>query len=281
MNCIDYAINRVTNSDIDDYLLRLAFESPNHNFSSGWYDMVNQTTVEQGIREKVIFRTVLPACNVNGGVTEDIDLTAANIRDRGNGVIEVNVPDTITGGRKIISVSEVFIGTIASTTGGLGLGLTDNDTCGTGALHDGLQGLITSITPNRSFPMTYTNIHMTGNNSFAIFGLSSIGNALTARCVLEYDSGLSSIHPRHYDHFAELVELAVKAFIYRTCKRPVDEAVIRSGVAIDSIRDDVAEYRDAWQQYKEFFYEQWIKRMAYSDRKRVQQSIRRGITSRM
>lgn len=281
MNCVDYAINRVTNCDIDDYLLKLAFESPNGNYLGNWYDLVNQTTVEQGIREKVIFRVVLPACNVNGGKTEYIDLAGSDIRDLGNGVVEVNVPEVVTGGRKIITVSEVYMGSMASATGMLGVGVSDPQTCGQGVLHDSLSGMLDSISSNRSMPLTYTNIHMTGNNCFAIFGINNGTTSLSAKMLLEYDTALSSIHPRHYDNFAELVELAVKAHIYRTCKRPVGEAVIRSGVPLDSIRDDVMDYRDAWTQYKEYFNETWIKCMAYSDRQRVQSGIRAMVPTRV
>lgn len=281
MNCVDYAINRVMNSDIDEYLLKLAFESPNANFAGNWYNLVNQSTVSQGIREKVIFRTVLPASNVNGGKTEYIDLSGADIRDRGNAVIEVNVPDTLTGGRKIISVAEIYLGSMNSATGMLGVGLNENTSCGQGSLSDMTQGLIDSLSPSRSMPVTYTNIHMTGNNCFAIFGINSGAFSMTAKCLLEFDGGLSSISPRHYDNFAELVELAVKAYIYRVCKRPVAEAVMRSGVPIDGIRDDVSEYRDAWTQYKEYFDQVWKKCMAYSDRQRVHSSVQAATPRRM
>lgn len=279
MNPVDYAINRVTNSDIDDYLLKLAFEAPNGNFAGGWYEMVNHSTVAQGIRERVIHRTVLPACNVNGGKTEYIDLSKAKIRDLGNAVAEVNVPDVLTGGRKIISVSEIYLGSMTSV--GSSQGVADGNGCGQGVISDMTRGLLDSLTPNKSLPVTYTNVHMTGNNCFAIFGINSGAFSMTAKCLLEYDSGLSSIHPRHYDNFAELVEYAVKAYIYRTCRRPIGEAVMRSGVPLEGIRDDVSDYRDAWTQYKEYFNDVWTSCMAYSDKQRVVSSIQAATPRRM
>lgn len=281
MNACDYAINRVMSSDIDDYLLKLAFESPNSNFSGNWYNLVNQTTVPQGIREKVIHRTVLPGCNVIGGKTEFIDLSSSQMRDLGNGCVEVNVNDIVTGGRKIIGVIEVYLGSMTSATGMLGMGVNENALCGQGTVNDMTQGLIDGLTSNRSMPITYTNIHMTGNNCFVIFGLNSGTYSMSAKVILEYDEGMSSIHPRHYDYFAELVELAVKAYIYRSCKRPTQEAVIRSGVPLDSIKDDILEYRDAWKEYKEYFATTWTKCMTYSDQQRVYDGVRRATPRRM
>ena len=280
MNCVDYAINMITGSDIDEYILKLAFENPNANFTGNWYGLLGNTTVAQGIREKVIHRTVLPACNVGGGKTEYVDLTGARIRDLGNGYLEVNVPESLTGGRKIISVIEVYLGSMSSAAGMLSMGVNENTQCGQGSLTDMMQGLVDSLSSNRTVPPTYTNIHMTGNNSFVIVGMNSGTFSLTAKCMLEFDQGMSSIVPQAYDTFGDLCLMATKAYIYRTCRRPTQEAVMRAGVALDSIKDDIDEYRDAWKDYREFFNTTWTKTMAYSDTQRVWNSIGATVPSR-
>lgn len=277
---VDYAINKVLSSDIDEYLLKLAFENPNANFAGNWYNLVNQTTVEQGIREKVIHRLVLPNCNMLGGKTELIDLSGSRIRDVGNGCVEVNVPETLTGGRKIISVTEVYLGSMNSSVGMLSMGLSEGSNCGQGMLGDMTHNLIDGLTSNRSMPVTYTNIHMTGNNTFVIYGMVAGTYALTGKLILEYDSGLSSISPKHFDYFAELVELAVKSYIFRTCRRPTGEAIMRSGVPLDSIKDDIEQYRDAWERYKEYFKNVWTNKMAWSDTHRVAEAIRMSVPRR-
>jgi len=282
MNAVQYAINRLHGSDIDEYLLKLAFEqNPNTNWSGNWYNTVNATTIDQGVLEKVIHRTVLPACNARGGKTEYIDISSSRIRDLGNGCIEVNVPDIITGGRKIISVAEVYLGSMTSASGMLGIGINDNALCGQGAISDMTQSLLDSITPSRMFPVTFTNIHMTGNNSFVIFGMNSGTFSMSAKMTLEYDEGLSSISSRHHELFADLVELAVKAYIYRTCRRPTSDAVKRAGVALDDIKDDIANYRSAWDDYKEMVKTTWTNAMAWSDRLTVHETIKSAIPRRM
>lgn len=282
MSCVEYAINRIHGSDIDEYLLKLAFEkNPNNNWSGNWFNTVNQTTVDQGIREKVIHQTVLPACNTRGGKTEYIDLAGSKIRDLGNGCIEINVPDIVTGGRKIISVAEVYLGSMTSATGMLGVGLNESAICGQGSVSDMTSALVDSLAPSRNFPVTYTNLHMTGHNSFVIFGLNSGVMSMSAQMTLEYDEGLSSINQRHWEAFADLVELAVKSYIYRTCRRPTSEAVERSGVALSDIRDDIDSYRDAWTEYKEYLKTTWTNIMAWNDRAAVNKNIQSAVPRRM
>jgi len=282
LNAVDYAINRVVaGSEISSYILKLAFENPNANYAGNWYNLVNQTTVEQGIREKIIYRMVLPACNMGGGKTEFVDLSGARVVDLGNMCIEVNVPDSTTGNRKIVSVTEVYLGSMHSATGMLGMAMNENATCGQGTMTDMMQGLIDGMTSNRQFPITYTNIHMKGNNCFVLFGVPAGTYQLSAKAVLEYDEALSSISPRHYEYFAELVELAVKAYIFKECRTPVAEAVKRSGIPLQEIKDDISEFRDAWTQYKEYLNTTWRKCMAYSDRLLVQNTVTASVPRRM
>lgn len=280
MNAVDYAINEVCNSDIDEYLLKLAFENPNTNWAGNWFNLVNATTVEQGIREKVIHRTVLPACSMHGGKTELIDLSGAQMRDMGNGCVEVNVPELTTRGAKIISVTQVYLGSMSSAVGQLGMGLNENAMCGYGSINEMTDGLIGALAGNSKMPITYTNIHMTGNNCFVIFGLNAGTYSMSAKVILEYDEGMSSLHPRHFDEFSDMVNWATKAYIFRACKRATKEAVVRSGVALDDIASDIDAYRDAWQGYKDRFKE-FKKTMAWSDRQARYEAVRMSTARRM
>jgi len=281
MNAVDYAINRVMSADIDEYLLKLAFDNPNANYAGNWYNLVNQTTVEQGIREKVIHRLVLPACQMNGGKTELLDLSGSKFMNLGNGCIEVNVPDVTTGGRKIISVVEIYLGSMMSSVGSLGMGISDTANCGQGVVNEMLQGMIDGLSGNKMMPVTYTNIQMKGNNCFVIFGMTSGTFSLSAKVLLEYDAGMSSLSTAHYENFAELVEHAVKAYIYRTCRRPTQDAIMRHGVVLDDVKDDIMEFRNSFKDYKEYLENKFIKCMAYSDRMRVNDSIRAATPRRM
>lgn len=281
MNCVEYAINTIVNADIPDYLLKLGFENANANFNGNWFGVLNESTVEHGIRDQVLHKVVLPKCNVNGGQTEYIDLSGARMRDLGNGCIEVNCPMIFTGGRRITSVIEVYLGSMTSSTGMLTAGMNAGDACGQGSVSDMMSGLVDGLSPSRSFPPVYTNVRMTGVNTFVIFGMNSGTFSMTAKCYLEYDAGLSAIVPRHFDVFAKCALLATKAYLFRTCRYPVAEAVIRSGVTLDAIKDDIDEYRDAYNQFNETFETEFIKRMAYSDKAGKVNSVRMAVPRRM
>lgn len=278
MSCVQHGVDMVMNSDIDQYLLELAFKNPNGNFLGNWLNLVDQNTIEQGIMEKVIHAMVLPSCHINGGKTEFIDLYGARVRDVGMGAVEVKVPMFMTGGRHIVNVMEVYLGNLNSVTGILGLSTT-NGACGQGVMNEMLGNQIDSLNTSRAIPQTYTNIHMNGSNSFVIFGMTNPLFSMCAKMTLEFDDNLSTINPRCWDTFGDMCILATKAYIYRTCRRPTEEAIKRSGVALDSIRDDINEYRDAWKEYRELQSTTWTKKMAYSDTTRVMIAIQ-SITPR-
>lgn len=279
-NPVDYAISRVLNADINEYLFELAFANKNANVLGNWYNLVNETTVEQGIREKIIHQLILKDCNVAGGKTEYLDLGGSEMRSIGNGCVEFKVPEMTTRGAKIISVTECYLGSMNSAIGHLGVGVGNDADCGSGVVNEMMGSMINNLAGNKSMPQTYTNCQMTGNNIFVIFGLNMGTFNMSAKAILEYDEALSSIHTRHYPQFAELVELGVKAFLYRKLKSPVNEAAVKMGVALSDIKDDIAEYKDAWSSYKDYFLKTWVPCMTWSDKQNVNDAQRMGVARR-
>lgn len=274
-NCVEFAIHTIVNAgDIDDYLLKLAFNNPNANFGSNWFNYYDDNaSVEQGIREKVIYQTVLKECNVNGGTIELIDITGSRMESIGNGYLHVNVPDAILGGRDIIKVIEVYQGALNSSNNFISAVNGSQTFSQNGILAAGLESFLTAISPNSFFQQTFVDITPAGKNAFIIHNAPPGAYALTAKMYLTYDKGLTVISPRAWIDFAELCILATKAYIYKTCRRPTEEAVRRAGVNLDSIRDDIQNYADAWKEYREFFDTTWTKRMAYEDPKRKADTI--------
>lgn len=280
-NPVDFAISRVLNSDISEYLFELAFVNKNANVLGNWYNMVNETTVEQGIREKIIHQMILPDCKVGGGKTEYLDLGGSEMRSIGNGCVEVKVPEMTTRGAKIVSVTECYLGSMNSAIGQLGVGVGNDAECGSGVVNEMMGNMINNLAGNKSMPQTYTDCHMTGNNVFVIFGINMGTFNMSAKVIMEYDEAMSSIHPHHYLQFAELVELGVKAFLYRKLKSPVNEAAVKMGVALSDIKEDIAEYKDAWASYKDYFLKVWTPCMTWSDKQNVHDAQRMGIARRM
>lgn len=278
MNPVDFSINYVIRgpTDIPDYLLKLAFDNANNGLGYGhiWGDANDQYSVEQGIREKVIVGMIAPLLNVAGGTTEIIDLSNAHIRNVDGGIIYVNVPDYLTGGRTITSVLEVYPGNINRAISN-GYNFANYDPCNSGGQVGNAMNRLMVGLDNGNVQRVFTNITMTGNkNSFLIRDAGSAMFNMIAKVILAYDEHFSVIPPKMFDKFAELVELGVKTYIYKTCRRGVQEAVSRFGVSVDAVTDDVAEYRDAAREFKTFFEESMKKHLAYSDPKGVTDTVK-------
>lgn len=264
---VDFAIDYVMNgaTDISDYLLKLAFYNPNNGYGGIWGNNNDSFSVEQGIREKVISKMVAPLLQVAGGQTEIIDLSGAQIENLAGGVIWVSVPDYLTGGRRIIEVIEVYPGNINRAVAN-GYNFGGAATCGSSMMNNSLNRLMTGLTDS-NVTRSFNSFTMVGPNSFLIRDAGSAMFNMIAKVVLSYDESFSGIPVKMYDKFAELVELGTKAYIYKTCRRGMQEAVSRFGVTVDDVQDDIQGYSDAHQQFKEFYNDRMKKYMAYADAK--------------
>jgi hypothetical protein len=266
-NPVDFAIDYVINgpTDITEYLLKLAFYNPNNGYGPIWSPVNDSFSVEQGIREKVINKMVAPLLKVAGGQTEVIDLSGAQIENLAGGVIWVQVPDFLTGGRRIIEVIEVYPGNINSAIAN-GYNFGSIAACGSSAMNNSMNRLLSGLTDS-NVTRSFNSFTMVGPNSFIIRDAGSAMFNMIAKVILSYDENFSGVPVKMYDKFAELVELGTKAYIYKTCRRGMQEAVSRFGVTVDDVQDDIQGYSDAHQQFKEFYNEKMKKYMAYADAK--------------
>jgi hypothetical protein len=270
---VDFAINYVINgpTDITEYLLKLAFTPINNGYGGPWGSINNEFSIEQGLRDKVINKMVAPLLQVAGGQTETIDLSGAHIENLAGGMIWVNVPDFLTGGRRILEVVEVYPGNMTQNiasgqiSGGVG--------CSPGALAGGMGRLLNNLDDSQ-VTRSFTSFTPVGPNSFIIRDASSVMFNMVAKVILSYDENFSGVPLKMYDKFAELVELGTKAYIYKTCRRGMQEAVSRFGVTVDDVQDDIQGYSDAAQQFREFYNEKMKKYMAYADAKGKTDSIK-------
>lgn len=260
---IDYVINGPT--DITDYLLKLAFYNPNNGYGGIWGPVNDEFSIEQGIRDKVINKMVAPLLQVAGGQTEIIDLSGAQIENLSGGIIWVNVPDFLTGGRRIIEVVGVYPGNINRAVAN-GYNFGNYASCGASMMNNSLNRLMSGLTDS-NVTRSFNSFTMVGPNSFIIRDAGSAMFNMIAKVILSYDESFNGIPVKMYDKFAELVELGVKTYIYKTCRRGMQEAVSRFGVTVDDVQDDIQGYADAGQQFKEFYNERMKKYMTYADAK--------------
>lgn len=267
MNPVDFSIDYVINgpTTITDYLLKLAFSNPNNGYNNIWGPMNDSFSIEQGIREKVVLKMVAPLLNVAGGTTEIIDLSGAHIENIPGGIIHVNVPDFLTGNRRILEVIEVYPGNITRAIAS-GYSFTGYASCGASDVNNGLNRLMNGLN-NGNVQRSFNSFTMVGNNSFLIRDAGSAMFNMIAKVILSYDDHFSVIPAKMYDKFAELVELGTKAYIYKTCRRGMQEAVSRFGVTVDDLQDDIQEFSSAAQEFKDFYNDHMKKYLAYADPK--------------
>lgn len=270
MNLVSFCVNHVLNgpNEISDYALKLAFDNPVSGYGyPSWltneYD--SDYSMEQGIREKVIYKMIAPLLNVAGGTTEIIDLSQARVRYIGNGQIHVNVPDSLTGGREILSIVNIYPGNLGSSM------MTNRGTdasCGVGDVANAMNRIVNSLS-TKNVISGFTQTSRTGRNSFLIRTAGMVVYTLTAKVILSYDEEFSIINPKAYTYFCELAVLGTKAYIYKTCRRGLKEAVQKYGYPLDDLQDEIDSYRDAGAEFMTLFNDKIRKVLAYADPKGV------------
>lgn len=270
MSFISFAIEQVIHgpNEISEYALKLAFDNPISGIGTPYWDQLNVDSnynITQGIREKVIYKMIAPLLNVAGGVTEVIDLSTSRVKYMGNGDIHVNVPDSKTGGREILSVIGVYPGTLGSN---LLYGTnTQSANCGTGGAEGASMGRVLNNLGNTKAISTFTNTSRTGRNSFLIRGAGVVVYNMVAKVLLTYDEEFSILPPKSYPYFSQLTVLGTKAYIYKHCRRGLKESVRRYGYSLDELQDEIDSYSDAHREFMELYEYKIRKVLAYADTK--------------
>lgn len=269
MSMVDFCVNSVINgpNDISDYVLQLAFDNPvSGRGYPAWGDMENDSdySIYSGIKEKVIYKMIAPLLNATGGVTELIPLSGAKLTNLPNGFVHVNVPDTLTGGRDILSIIALYPGAMGLSTLYSGSG---GATCGSGSINDSLNSVVSGLTGSAASGLSgFNNTTMTGRNSFLIRMTGVTLFDIAAKVLLSMDDEFSHLSPRAWPYFAELTVLGTKAYIYKHCRRGLREAVHRFGLSLDDIQDEIMGMSDAARMFLELYDTRVKKILAYSDR---------------
>lgn len=282
MSLVNYCIDHVIDgpNPISDYALRLAFDNPVSGFGYPQYNVEGNDSnysIRQGIREKIIYKMIGKMVNASGGTTELIDLSSSRVRYMGNGSIAVNVPDTVTGGREILSVRQVYPGIMTSTLASAGGNV--NGRCGNSAFNSQLNNITRGLS-NDAVTTAFTNITPTGRNSFVIREAGLVIYNLIAEVMMSYDDQFSIIPPPAYEYFGKLTVIGTQAYIYKQCRRGLKEGVRRFGFSLDELQDEIDGYADAHREYEELYMK--IKKiLKYADPKGVSNHISMTVPRRL
>lgn len=227
-------------------------------------DVARITTIEDKILNKVIKKIVLLDCNIVGGIETIIPLAGITPAYYEQHYTIYHIPPEATNEKEIVSVLNVsFIPGNALMQQGPGYynngGAPSLGTVSGYTSFNPLMNVASRVGDSHAISGVMTNAHteLVGHNTILVYAsYRSLGN-FGVRVVLENDSNLNNIQPRSYDNFAQLCELAVKAFIYNTLIIPVNNGYLLSGQELGIFKSILEGYSTASEDYRIYKNEVW------------------------
>jgi hypothetical protein len=234
MNAIRKAI-----TDVSFRIPRQILEKAFLNRSVEWRQ-TSQTSVDDQILNNVIRARVLVDCNLIGGTQAVIPLEGLN-QQRPDGYSSViHIPKNRTQGRTINSVLHVaflsqgnFAGRMGAGFGGSSPGMGNGSE--SSALAGAMQGIVAAFD---KIPMTSTSkVQLIAENTILVRDSINIAPNTYLRCILANDDELSHIQLRSYRAFAQLVEYAVKSYIYNELIVSLDQGELQGGQSLGIFKE--------------------------------------------
>ena len=224
--------------------------------------------IEEQILSLVVRPRVLVDCNMIGGTQHLISLEGLPVvvPTEYQWATVVHIPKERTFGKSINSVlnvtffnSNAVAGSLGSAAyGGIMAGSTFNPTSSD---NSAMMSAATSVLAAQDkIPMTGTSrVQLIAENTVLIRDGMIINNQGYLRCILADDEDLSSLQLRSYRYFVNLVEYAVKSFIYNELKIQIDVGELRYGQNVGAFKEVVDSYADAEANYQTYLRDVWEK----------------------
>lgn len=237
MNAVQISISRAIR-EIPRMLLEDAFLKREYPYRQ------SPKTIEQCIKEEVIYKIVLPDLNLENGVYSFIPLSNAQVIQSDYDAQIYYIPKEITGGRAILTA--ITIGTASPY---MEQGFAAN--CGNSMINRKIHQLVSSISDLQV--TTNSRVELIAENTVLVRDLGTRWlEGMYLVCILELDDELSNIRPRSIPAFTKLITLAIKGYIYNELIVNVDKGRIYAGADLGIYREILMEYRDAWETYHDY-----------------------------
>ena len=243
------AINVLLNEmyfNIPREIINLAF-TQNNNYRNP------STTVDDEITTEVLRKRVMVDLNLASQETVNIPLQFCETVYRDISKVAYFIPKTLTNGRSIISVHNTLSNFYMN--GDIAMDQQSS-------LHgSSILGQALNIRNNLdSVSITQTaRIDLIGENTILIDEGIISDMAVSVTAVLENDTNLNNINPRAFKVLAEGFVLAVKAHIYTNTIITLNKGIVYAGHELSIIKDIIDEYREANQDYNEWYKTKWKK----------------------
>ena len=252
MSAINYAVREVVNRLPSQVLERLFGKV------RGFECSFNPSTIEDSIRNTIIYNRVITDMNLYGGLEKYINIAGATVINSDESGTLYHYTEKQLHGLSIISVHYYMPGvppkedmySILRAEGAPIVprgGTTPEPGCPN---KEGMAELARDLNPaNRKIRGFSTQIvvKLVGKNSVLCSSRVSHGYL---KVVLSEDPELSTVPPRSYPAFAKLVELATKAYIYKEEVITLEQAEIYNGASLSGIKTYIGELNDSEELYQ-------------------------------
>lgn len=278
----DHALNDL-HFNIPTELLHAAFMLNEAVYTHTGLRQILNTSLNEAITSRVIRSKVMRDCDAVGGEEIIIPLYNTQFIKPDNYTIIFRVDKAKTQGRKISAVLSVMYGypdaLYGTPTNAIGAYTPAASAFNrVGAVTNAGYGMLTSYGPAAEIQLS--NVAITGENTITIYETQLITEQLTLRCRVTNDEELNNIPQRAWPQFSQLVEFAVKAFIYKQLWIKIDRGQLVGGAELGSFKDMVSEWSDAGANYKDYLRNTWTNVAAYSNKLGKYRAIRRGTAKR-
>ena len=227
-----------------------------------------RSNLDEQILALVVRPRVLVDCNLIGGTQELIPLQGLAFVSPPDyqWATVVHIPKDRTFNKSINSVLNVMFFNTAQIAGfagasmlasGQGTSMFNPSASDNSALMAATAGVLAAMD---KIPYTSTSrVQLCGENTILIRDGMTIPQNSYARVVLSNDENLTNLQLRSYRHFSNLVEHAIKAYIYNELIVQVDVAELRYGQQLGVFKEIVTSYADANSNYLDYLTNTWEK----------------------
>lgn len=225
-------------------------------------------SLDEWMMREVVRPRVLIDCNLVGGTEAFISLDGC-LLERGDDFTTIyRIPKEKTQGRTIMSVLNI---TFTDPTRLTNIGSTN--TQGSSMMLRLAEGMMDA---HGAMPIVSSaRVQLIAENTIMVRDNTFLPANCYVRVILANDENMSHIQLRSYHHFAKLVELAVKSFIYNNMRIEMAEAMLSGGQALGVINEAINEFSDSEELYQTYLREKWTKVAMMNDQESWSRHIRR------
>lgn len=230
-------------------------------------------SIDSHIMEEVIRPRVMVDMDLVGGTEMFVALQGLP-PDRINQYTSVyKIPKSRTGGRQITSVLNVtFSDPTATSNYGVANGCMSTEMLTTG------QAMIDAM---GTIPITSTaQAQLVGENTVMVRDTILLPANIYLRCIIANDSNMGHLQLRSYRAFYQLVEFAVKAYIFNEYVIPMDMGELYGGQNLGRFKEIIDGYSDAEELYQTHLREVMTKVLFMNDQETFNRHMRMLIGGR-